>query len=361
MSKYVCILALLAVCSAVPKGCHKYECGKSNYFTAKQCVVPAEEANTLKLKVCEDSKEYCPLLTSFAESVSCQSVDDSSSSTNLLPGQACKEGSNCKSSKCEDDVCVGEDEGSSCLDNDECKPTLRCAEKGTCEKLIAVGSSGCADDSDCVNSAGCNNLLKETNGTCVKYYSLKADEKIGKCESGLSLLCESMTCKTTSDSSAAGVCINGYVSVSRPIECDQDSDCVSKENESGSCSCGFNPSAKGYCNLFYGDKEWQKVIDHRKVVIEDKNYDSKCHTLNRHSEDCVLTLKGKKFYNQYIQDIEMANNFPLIQGNDACAKYIYNQKYWNAYRYNQESEDDEDEDYSNILGVAAACLLVILY
>jgi hypothetical protein len=360
MLKYICLLGLLATCYGVPKGCHKFGCGASNDFTDKQCIIPDEASDSLKLKVCKSSDEYCPSIESFTETASCQPVLPSTIPDNSkYPGEYCEEDKDCKTNKCSDKACVGEDEGSECLDNFECKPTLRCGENGTCVKLLEVGSTGCASDYDCVNNAGCNNLALETNGTCVTYYSLKTGDKLGKCESGFNLLCTSLSCKTSSDTGAAGVCVDPDVSTTFPLECDQDSDCVSKTGGLGTCTCGYNPLAKGYCELFYGDKPWQQVFELRRQMVSDTRYSEKCHTEARHNDECIKTAKGTKFYNEYTVANQFAMSYPKIYGNDNCAKYIYNQDYWEAYRYIEDLEDDDD--FARLVGVVSALLLALLF
>jgi hypothetical protein len=52
-------------------------------------------------------------------------------------------------------------------------------------------------------------------------------------------------------------------------------------------------------------------------------------------------------------------SYPKIYGNDNCAKYIYNQDYWEAYRYIEDLEDDDD--FARLVGVVSALLLALLF
>jgi hypothetical protein len=47
-------------------------------------------------------------------------------SQDLLPGRACSEGYNCKSSNCKEYICVGLAKNENCLDNSDCDAGLYC-------------------------------------------------------------------------------------------------------------------------------------------------------------------------------------------------------------------------------------------
>lgn len=81
------------------------------------------------------------------------------------------------------------------MTHDECNPGLRCY-NGRCYNQIETGNSGCSDDFDCKNDAGCD------VGVCKKLFSVKNRDWVSAClGSQTNYMCSSGFCYE-------GVCID---------------------------------------------------------------------------------------------------------------------------------------------------------
>jgi hypothetical protein len=277
---------------------------------------------TVYIQECSNG-QVCNLNTSLCEDPEPESIGI------RYPGESCKASTDCYSNVCTNKICTGYSAGASCELDEDCNPGLRCSDS-VCARVLNEGESGCEDDYDCINSAGCN-LIGKT-GICTKYLSVSIGSYVSDCSGGSSLLCKSAECYKSNTFATTGVCKPATVSVSElPVACTADLDCVGSDNKfeyTGDCSCGYNNKATAYCSPFNGDmpglvyyQSWKNALNASEGV---------CNTVRRFDPGC---LEQTGYYKKITQVTWEFYNYPEIQNNDICVESMINYEYYDILSF----------------------------
>jgi hypothetical protein len=316
-------IVLIIISGISGNSCPIYRCKLLNdYFSPEVCLYYDNSSITPAYygKVClDDQRSYCsPTIESNS---TCEAPPNTQGVK--YPGEKCHYNTDCNeySIRCENQLCLGRNEGEDCKSHAECSPGLRCS--STCTRQIETGQGGCYTDYDCVNYSGCDILQNSsTPGKCIEYWSLPETAAIKSCINNTNFLCASSTCSGTQ-------CIPAVQSGQIPNRCYTDQDCTNNSEVPGKCLCGKNRNANMYCGLFYGDFPYQNYFSILKSWHQTA-YLSKCNTVRRFSYVCAGDYWDRKqaynmnyyYYNSF--------HFPDIIEFDDCIGQIYLSDYVNT-------------------------------
>lgn len=327
--------------------CTKYECAGSKVNMGNStCIL--FDGDKYALKSCSEYDEtpYCN--PEFAgHNVICTPTPYSVSKS--YPGEYCKKSNNCLYGTCVENACFYKQSGENCTLHEECNPGLYC--KATiCSELIEIGQTGCTDDYQCVNNAGCD------HGTCKKYFSVGTKEWVNSCPSNhTSYLCESSFCFN-------GLCLDApESSFSSPKVCGDDGVCISTDYEESegvlfysSCQCGYNSDSNKYCSLFPGDKSYQKLLSYYREWMASSEV-LKCNTIRRWTYECISDYMDKDTADNIDYYSTISVHYAQIQNADDC---VYEIVYPRSY--SKLIQENEDDDFSLSLLVSIAFLLSLI-
>lgn len=292
--------------------CSPYLCAPADYnMPSGYCATSYN--HSFFLKPCSGS-EVCNLNTGLCED---PAVDPGSIN---YPGEPCGQNSDCSTSKCVSSTCTGTASGGYCAENEDCNPGLRCFES-VCTKQIDVTQTGCVDDYDCINTAGCNFQGNSLEGTCLNYFSVDIGQVVSDCSGGVSNLCKTSECTLTNKFQTSGICKMSTTSVNTtPVQCRSYLDCVGTDNKysyTSDCDCGYNANGTSYCKLFSGDLNAQIYYNTWKNALVASI--GACNTVRRFSDEC---LKKIGYYDSILIASWNYYMYPEMQNNDACVSQM---------------------------------------
>lgn len=232
-------------------------------------------------------------------------------------GEFCNYMTLCKHGMCYEGLCRGTAMYEPCSLNADCDVGLYC-KAGICMAQIEAGDTGCAYDTDCVNSAGCN------QGTCVPYFSIEAGETVSSCFGNINLLCESSYCH---QSTSSFICLPSLQSQAQlPISCTSNQNCLSASTKYGAitsnCTCSKNPQGTAYCSPFFGDSPGHNYLKelqswtHSDLILS-------CNTDRRFEYACMQSHMTARNLHEFWYYAELMTFYPQIQDLDNCTWFIY--------------------------------------
>jgi len=245
-----------------------------------------------------------------------------------LPGEPCELNTDCWNNVlCVEGACVGLDGGSECAEDQECDVGMYCSEvvgtSGKCAYQLQVGDP-CYADFQCANNLGCNGNIQNM-GTCIPYFNITNGLPVENCVDdggeGISRLCVSGACiPTTLGVDGPGICVAAFTSLA-PVSCLSGGQCVGNNTVNTTnkeCVCGKSFNGGGFCPLFSGDGA---VLSVKKLTQQLINNDtSDCHTSGRFSAYCFATHLSAEDYESYVENADLASNYPLYVHNDYCVQ-----------------------------------------
>lgn len=349
---------LFLLASAEALSCSKYQCNSAQ-LTPNQCSAYVPDSDTFNLQLCQ-AKEICNV-TNAAALVNTTCTEPSVSASVNWPGEPCRVGTDCLSGNCTKLKCVGVALQGNCLGNSDCNPGLYCSTANSvCVAQLSTGSSGCLNDFECENGAGCD--LTGSTGKCVAYHSIPAGGAVAEC-TGTNLLCENYLCAY---SSQGFTCMAKVASSSSlPVMCTTDFNCTSTVDASlgfsvnSDCSCGINPTGAAYCGLFPGDEPYSRLLAYW-VKWYGSATAKLCNTERRFFSECMAAYWVFDDYVRLAYALSEVMNWAVIQKNDACIQGIYTRSYWELYAEIQENDNDDSDDDDNALVTTAAVGVVAL-
>ena len=319
--------------------CSKYGCHAPSFNPGfgNTCVYP--KGSDYSLQVCPLG-QYCnaPLLPTA--NVTCSDTPEPVTNDPGYPGEPCTSNANCLSGQCTgNNLCAGLNEGVPCNTSDQCNAGLYCKTTapgvGTCAKQLAAGAN-CLADTECANNLGCDKGFYPTDkGTCTAYYSKAVGDEVQICVGGTTEaennLCQSGVCtpETPGSNLTKGTCSNALTS-SYPKVCQADTDCGAGNFASGTCTCGRNSQGLAYCQPYSGDAPKKAFRETMQTHLSSPNI-SRCHTLRRFSDVCVLQV-GANAIGTFLARQYWAQNAPALINNDDCVKNIFSS---HAYYYEE--------------------------
>ncbi|OMJ92674.1 hypothetical protein SteCoe_4553 [Stentor coeruleus] len=291
--------------------CNSYKCAPStfSFLSASSCL--NQTNTTIYLRPC-DNENICNLETTLCEPKPASQIFQN------YPGEYCKSSFSCLSNSCINSTCIGKSLNQQCTDNEDCNPGLRCFNQ-KCISQILSGQSGCSNDYDCINSAGCNISSTSNIGICLDYLSISTGSIVSDCSGGQSRLCKTSECTKVGKFGTYGACKLATQSLGNlPVVCTDNLNCTGTDGKysyTGLCTCGYNDNATAYCNLFNGDLPGVNYYNMWKNSLNASV--NACNTLRRFSTECLnkTSYLGKITYSTW--------NFlfyPQIQNNDACVQ-----------------------------------------
>lgn len=299
---------LMLVSIAVASKCLPYQCAPEDYKMPEGYCANSYN-NTFFLKPCQNS-ENCDLTT--GKCYTPQAIIESFA----YPGESCKINSDCLMQNCSQGICQGYEQGHSCIEHENCSPGLRCYQN-ICIRQIDMTESGCIDDHDCINSAGCNISPGNIEGTCLGYLTVSIGIDVSDCSGGVSYLCKTGECLKSTKFGNYGTCKTSTTSVnSIPVICNDFTICTGTDgvySYTGYCECGYNVNGASYCSLFNGDLPGQTYYNTWQKALVASN--GVCNTVRRFSTAC---LKQTENYNKVILSTWGFVMYPQMQNNDAC-------------------------------------------
>ena len=308
----------------------KYNDGKHT-FADKSCVVydSTEKVNYVKEcetgYTCED--EGSGVYTCVAEE-----------SSKYYHGEKCTLDSQCYSSTCTDQKCVGAQSGATCKDDLDCANNLYCDlvdTTPTCKALLSVGQA-CLRDTQCAYSSYCSKAPDATAGVCTAYFSVASGTTVDQCrDEYFDYQCASTFCvEVTEDDKTTYECSEIYSHTKSRIQCDKDDDCEGSnadksDSMNSDCSCGFSQNGKGFCDLLPGDDEYAEYTSLLKewyATTLEKN----CNTVRRDSLACAETYwTEEKVYalEYYALKTTLWTQILDVQSE---VRAVFNSDYWEA-------------------------------
>ena len=265
------------------------------------------------------------------------------------PGESCKYNSDCYySTTCISGICVGQSTGSPCSISRSCEIGSFCSTDNFCVKQLPLGTFGCNNDYQCVNTAGCR-ILSNTNSAlnqCVKYFSLA---NLSPLINVNAMVCQSGYTNGTN-------CMEAPVSQVVPNQCTSNSNCSSKTGgQQGYCLCGYNSKGTSYCTLFAGDDIALKANAYTLKWLESSGI-AKAHTNNRLRYDYIRENWNKEdaakyeYYNTYY------TNFALFYGAEECALEVFGINFLQAKEV--VDSGSESSDFSTVLAFGVLSYLL---
>ena len=299
--------------------CPSYSCPPKGFSFKDSLICMQERDTSIYLQSCP-SGTVCNSDTSTCEA-------PESSYELGYAGDRCTSNSKCKSFVCVSGTCKGSAANSTCSDHEDCNPGLRCSHNGICMSLIQIGQSGCTNDYDCVNNAGCN--ITGSVGTCVEYFSQPIQAYVNDCNNGVSKLCKTAECTKLPKFSLLGKCKVATQSLnSLPSNCSSNIDCKGTDGVNvltGFCSCGYNVNRTAYCSPFPGDMPGLSYYSVWKSALNASV--ASCNTLKRFSESCLQVIG---FDERVLQATWGYIYYSQIQNNDACVKNALTEDYYGS-------------------------------
>ena len=188
------IFAISLVLGTIAQTCEKFACQTEDQeLEADTCQF--YDSGTYYMKQCTNSTlPYCPTELDQG-SKTCTTPPEPNSQAKGYPGEPCDTDDDCVYQSCFQEKCQGKGYDAQCNSHLECEPGLRCdSDSSSCKLQISKGFTGCTEDADCVNDAGCNAV--DGVGKCVSYFSISNGEQVSNCDENynISNICQSGWC-----------------------------------------------------------------------------------------------------------------------------------------------------------------------
>lgn len=215
-------------------------------------------------------------------------------------GWLCCTDTNCASSNCSNNYCIGKAINDSCNSDEECEVGLYCDEK--CLKLKSL-KDDCISDSSCPIGSGCNNNI------CTKLFSLNLGDESQHRKFCISNFIKSGLCDTL-------VIWNETSILAPPYECKIGSECKyvtynSQEVfEEEKCYCAGVAEESGYCPIVDG-------VSLADFTMRIGYTESNCSGFLSHTDNVDYLYECNSIadfdYEFYKQVIEQRKFWPLFQ------------------------------------------------
>jgi len=342
MEKVVFLWALAA-------GCDLYTCDDPDIVVeAGTCAYLYPDESTWYLSACDAGYECGP--TNVPSNFTCQRQSPVVIEP-AYPGEPCNYDSDCQYSVkykygCVKGVCTGQLQGGLCVDSSECEPGLYCY-SASCTQLSAAKQS-CTQDTDCVQTCGCDILPNALKGTCIPYFSLQANSTISACPgpvppyttilslptgNNVNYLCESGSCITSEDTQVS-TCVNPLTSATAiPVNCtNNDGVCLAGNalGVAGKCAgCGMNPTGSSFCPLFSGDGVFPDFVAQTASWFSSK-YPQTCNTHRR--LDCMATVWSLSSYQKWLYYSLATWYYPKLATADDCTVQVLLPDFYPLYK-----------------------------
>lgn len=313
--------------------CPIYACKNSVTFpTASTCSLYDALLNTYYINPCKSS--YSCSLPSVSTT---QCAYDSTYTANTqVSGSKCIFDQDCTlNNVCLNERCVGLSKNSTCTSHLDCNVGLYCNKKNICTPQIQIGHTGCLEDANCVNSAGCQtySLTNSSMNICTSYFSLADYTSILACSTSgdVNYLCESGFCVNIGTS----ICYPApKLTKASPVICNTNADCVSTATGklglvfNSNCACGRNTKGNQICSVMPGDE----IYNNYDSMVRDWTESSgikKCNTMGRFGYSCMQTYWESDFKEFYKKEI-LALYYQWIVDTEACVLETYFNEYYHS-------------------------------
>lgn len=326
------VLLFLLSASNAALNCPKYQCKHDDLgFYLQQCLYFQQQ--TYYVQPCSSKVvSYCQPTSAFSN-ITCTQPPKLPFKGIAWPGESCFNDTSCAYGVCDNAICNSANFNNSCSVDDQCNPGLYCF-SGICSFQLQIGQLGCTSDTDCTNNAGC---LMNSNGvgTCTPYYSIPAGTLIPGCNNNVNTMCESGLCGSKNGQNYCAQSVSSAKAL--PYSCMQDTDCTSNPDTflsmtfTSKCQCSYSPTGQSFCGLFPGDAPYQNYINSLKTWF-NSTYVLQCNANRRTNPSCIHTYMDTQEAIALNYNISLAQYYPLIQQNDNCTQYVYNQAYWELFR-----------------------------
>lgn len=327
---FLWVLLLVLGCTA-SKVCPKYACYEPSAtikLEPDQCVL--YEDDSYYVQPCNSTSEfpYCP--PAFESDSFCLPLGPSNAQT-AYPGEPCTGDSTCIYGLCDEGLCTANGTATLCGNPEDCNAGLTCRPVGQaniprCELPLTVGNK-CQQDTDCINSAGCNNTV------CMPYFRQQEGDVVDDCQPALgnygwSNFCEGVMCYND-------ICLkalNTTGDITQP--CDADWQCSSQHYSQGNvnltffseCQCGMNPTGLAYCGLFPGDEAAAKYYQKLQEWVNSTAI-NQCHVSRRFSLRCAELNWDAQDYAEFAYSAYSYWYYPQLYNADSCVISIFQSDY----------------------------------
>jgi hypothetical protein len=339
------ILAIFSGCHGyLSETCYEFSCENSVLnSTDDKCIFT--NSSSFFVSTCE-GELHCEVPGSGQEGYCLKTV--TSLETLPYPGESCTD--SCRYGTCEEETCKGKSKETSCSKTQECDVGLSCREN-LCLPLIEEDESGCYNDYDCVNNAGCSKINSDGSGKCIKYFSINKGDEVDTCYGNKNLLCESGSCGLYGKNF---VCLSELKnSLESPYVCQTSDYCYSESDSftgiklTNKCRCGLNGNA--YCGLFNGDPETSDYKTHSRAWIKTQEIHD-CHSVRRFSKECIFEMWDSKKHS-YLYFEEYIKLYPRVFNAETCLLDVF-------YGEFVLREENYDESFQVFIWSAVAFWLV---
>jgi hypothetical protein len=316
--------------------CPIYSCHEGGFDLSPVCGT-LSPTNNIILQVCDSPNQaYCDVSGTITNNFTCVSSPPYTRPASY-PGEYCVQDSDCLSSSCISNVCVGQVAGSPCVSNSDCNVGLYCGRGFYCTAQLSYGQQ-CNNDYECANNMACNKTLFGP-GSCIFYFSIPVNGTVGTCidmlTEGVSNLCQTGSCTLQSAAwGSVGVCSPPFYapSLNYPRTCNSDSQCLGVNSAgattTGTCSCGMDMDGFAYCDAFAGELPSQTVLLLWTLHVNSTSINS-CHTQRRFDIFCLQQNLGPKQVQNFLNNRALVTDTARYNGNDFCTKAIFNNQFWN--------------------------------
>ena len=338
-------LTILSVAhSYLSQKCVEYNCADTDVLdsTEDQCVYLDK---TYQVSPCDDGL-HCevpaPGQTGYC-------LNTLSSTDYSYPGEPCSDTQTCLYGSCNSKVCEGLSKDKSCTKTQECDQGLSC-QSGKCKTLLEIDDTGCYNDYDCVNNAGCSTTNSDGSGKCIEYFSVSSKKEVETCFGNKNLLCESGVCAAYGD---GYVCLPSLKnSLSSPYSCDTDDYCYSEKDDftgislTGKCGCSL--VGKSFCSLFPGDLEANGYQEYSRAWVQTKEI-HECHSVRRFDEDCI-SQKWDSKKDTYLYNLAVVRLYNQVEKAQDCLIEVFFADY-------SEAQEAYEVSFGAVLGLGSLFLL----
>jgi hypothetical protein len=223
-----------------------------------------------------------------------------------------------------DGICKGNKANDDCSNTNDCLIGLSCQKdaatsKSTCQAQLPEGATGCVDDFDCVNTAGC------LNSTCTPYFSQTTGTDVGKEKRNELFFCE------TGAADADGKCYTRTNSAAKNTECSTAVPCAYSDGkpQADDCQCSRSKEGKKYCALGNGEKENLDYIKSLKNLL--KQTSNVCHTSER-GATCSEVVNNRPDLSTIVNtNFFKYSSFVPLTGTEDCIRSYYYTSYNPAF------------------------------
>lgn len=247
-----------------------------------------------------------------------------------MPGDYCTNNSECTTSLCSFNKCLGQALGDSCSKY-ACNPGLFCnSTSKICQK--SIGNYG-----NCTSDDECNTYSYCLFGLCTPLFSLTiGDETLLETTTnnyGYSIYCETgFAVKNTTQNKA----FCAQAPVSNFTQCYPGQHCNDTTgNYTKACQCGYD--GIGYCPEFEGDYSLKKAIYYNKKLQE---YNFQCDSTSDANAFCFENVPGLlNYYYKWYSHFQDYLNPAIGLDERYCIADTYTSEYWKAKSYTPPSTE----------------------